>query len=202
MLHKANAPVAGRIGRRVALRGRKTGHAMELDDGWHSGGRAGSAAVTPPSMSMPAIIAPVGIAASAMHYAGPIRRAIGGVIDLVVIAVAVLIVVTVLRYVRADGSANLTHIAARLGGAFVVFYFIGMEARLGATLGKLLVGVRVVNERDGSPIRWHTAVVRNLMRMIDAIGFFLVGFIAICVTEKHQRLGDKVAGTVVIRCPA
>jgi uncharacterized RDD family membrane protein YckC len=147
-------------------------------------------------MSAPAVT-PTG----AMHYAGPIRRAIGGVIDLVVIAITVLVVVTALGYIRGDGSPNLSRITARVCGAFVVFYFIGMEARLGATLGKLLVGVRVVNERDGSPIRWHTAVVRNLMRMIDAIGFFLVGFIAICVTEKHQRLGDKVAGTVVIRHP-
>jgi|SRR5665213_503222 len=145
--------------------------------------------------------APVVTPTGAMHYAGPIRRAIGGVIDLVVIVFAVLIIVTALGYTMADGSPHLSRLAIRLCGAFVVFYFIGMEARLGATLGKLLVGVRVVNERDGSPIRWHTAVVRNLMRMIDAIGFFLVGFIAICVTDKRQRLGDKVARTVVIRHP-
>ena len=145
--------------------------------------------------------APVVTPTGAMHYAGPIRRAIGGVIDLVVIVFAVLIIVTALGYTMADGSSHLSRHAARLCGAFVVFYFIGMEARLGATLGKLLVGVRVVNERDGSPIRWHTAVVRNLMRLIDALGFFLVGFITICVTEKHQRLGDKVARTVVIRHP-
>ncbi len=147
-------------------------------------------------MSAP-VITPTG----AMHYAGPARRAIGGVIDLGVIGFAALIIVTALGYTMADGSPHLSRITARLCGAFAMFYFIGMEARLGATLGKLLVGVRVVNERDGSPIRWHTAVVRNLMRMIDAIGFFLVGFIMICVTEKHQRLGDKVARTVVIRHP-
>jgi uncharacterized RDD family membrane protein YckC len=74
-----------------------------------------------------------------------------------------------------------------------------MEATLGATLGKLIVKLRVVEEVGGSPIGWRAAVVRNVLRIVDGILLYLVGFILVCTSKKRQRLGDKVAGTVVIR---
>jgi uncharacterized RDD family membrane protein YckC len=37
------------------------------------------------------------------------------------------------------------------------------------------------------------------MRLIDGLVLYLIGLVAICVTRKGQRLGDLVAGTLVVR---
>jgi uncharacterized RDD family membrane protein YckC len=69
----------------------------------------------------------------------------------------------------------------------------------GRTLGKRWNGLRVVRV-GGQPIGFLSSVIRNLMRVIDILpGFYLVGMTSVLVTRKNQRLGDIVAGTVVVR---
>ncbi len=80
----------------------------------------------------------------------------------------------------------------------VLLYFIVLEARNGQTLGKKIMGIRVVS-KDGSPVGLGTSAVRNVLRLIDAIAFYLVGALFIWTSSKKQRLGDMVAGTVVIK---
>lgn len=79
-----------------------------------------------------------------------------------------------------------------------IIYFTLMEGFFGATAGKMLLGLRVV-QLDGSPITWREAIVRNLLRAIDSLVLYLVGAIAIWVSPMKQRLGDRAAETVVIR---
>ncbi len=43
------------------------------------------------------------------------------------------------------------------------------------------------------------ALLRNVFRIIDGWVFYGVGFTFIALTEKRQRLGDRLAGTVVVR---
>lgn len=92
--------------------------------------------------------------------------------------------------------------APGLGGSFVgilaIAYFIVMEATQGATIGKMALGLRVV-KMDGSPISWTESVVRNLLRIIDGLFVYLVGAIFVWTSPLKQRLGDRVAHTVVIR---
>jgi uncharacterized RDD family membrane protein YckC len=69
----------------------------------------------------------------------------------------------------------------------------------GRTLGKRWNGLRVVRV-GGQPIGFLSSVIRNLMRVIDILpGFYLVGMTSVLLTRKNQRLGDIVAGTVVVR---
>ena len=77
-------------------------------------------------------------------------------------------------------------------------YFILAEAMLGSTLGKLVAQIKVENG-TGQRITLLASTIRNLMRLIDAIGFYLVGAISVIVTKRCQRLGDLAAGTVVVR---
>lgn len=86
-----------------------------------------------------------------------------------------------------------------LAGLLALIYIIAMEATQGATVGKMLLGLRVVREDDGSPISWSEAVVRTLLRIVDALFAYLVGAILIWTSPRKQRLGDRVAHTVVIR---
>ena len=68
----------------------------------------------------------------------------------------------------------------------------------GQTPGKKAMDIAVVND-DLTPIAWGTSVVRNLVRFADLLpAFFLFGTISIIATDKCQRLGDLVAGTLVV----
>jgi len=68
----------------------------------------------------------------------------------------------------------------------------------GQTPGKRLVRLRVISD-SGRPITVYEAVVRNLLRIIDQLpGLYVVGIISVFLTARNKRLGDIVAGTVVV----
>jgi len=79
-------------------------------------------------------------------------------------------------------------------------YFIFWEMVTGGrSPGKALVGLRVVR-RDGLPIDLRSSVVRNVMRIVDMLpANYLVGLVAMLLSDSGERLGDHAAGTVVIR---
>ena len=69
----------------------------------------------------------------------------------------------------------------------------------GRTLGKRAMRIRVVR-LDGSPVGFFEAAVRNLLRVIDFLpAAYAVGICALLFTPRHRRLGDLLAGTVVVR---
>ena len=85
--------------------------------------------------------------------------------------------------------------------AFLVFwcYFLLFEAlNHGRTPGKRLMGIRVVMD-TGHPITLAAAAVRNLIRIVDALPFGMVGLAFVLFHPQNKRLGDIVAGTVVAR---
>lgn len=70
----------------------------------------------------------------------------------------------------------------------------------GQTPGKRWMKLRVIRE-DGRPITFWEATVRNLLRVLDMFPypFYSIGLISVFSTGRDQRIGDLVAGTVVIR---
>lgn len=78
--------------------------------------------------------------------------------------------------------------------ALMLSYHFVCEALTGQTLGKALMGIRVVDMR-GRPLRPHVVAARALLLLVDMV---LIGLISIAVTGKRQqRVGDLAAGTVV-----
>ena len=68
----------------------------------------------------------------------------------------------------------------------------------GQTPGKRVLGLRVIKENGGS-IGASEAMSRNLLRTIDYLpGFYGVAIITIFLNKQNKRLGDYVAGTVVV----
>lgn len=86
------------------------------------------------------------------------------------------------------------------GGIAILFlgYHILFEGLRGQTIGKMLMGVIVVGV-DNEPCTFGEAIIRNLLRTIDALGFYIVGLLVMLVTPHRQRVGDIVAGTSVVR---
>lgn len=83
--------------------------------------------------------------------------------------------------------------------AVIAVYFIVLEGVFGATLGKYLVGIRVVTSAGGTPGLWKSAQ-RNVLRLVDALPVMsLLGITLIATSADRTRVGDRVAGTRVIR---
>ena len=78
-------------------------------------------------------------------------------------------------------------------------YFILMEGLWnGQTLGKKAAGIRV-RLADGTPVTFAAALGRNLLRPADLFpGPYFVGLLAVFTNPRSQRLGDLVAGTIVV----
>src|SRR5690625_3540660 len=83
--------------------------------------------------------------------------------------------------------------ALNWGYFFVSEYFFN-----GKTIGKNIIGIRVIQE-NGHSITVLSAIIRNLLRVIDVLpsGYF-IGIILVFLHSKHKRLGDMAAGTVVV----
>ena len=74
-----------------------------------------------------------------------------------------------------------------------------MEGYLGQTLGKRLLGIKVVRADSGGVPGLGAAALRTVLRIIDGIFFYLVAFISVLASQKNKRLGDMVAHTLVVR---
>jgi len=83
-----------------------------------------------------------------------------------------------------------------MSGYFAIFEWLWR----GQTPGKRWMKLRVIRE-DGRPISFFEAAVRNLLRDFDIMPFpfYSVGLISVFSTNRDQRVGDLVAGTVVVR---
>ena len=90
-------------------------------------------------------------------------------------------------------------IAIFIGFAIYWGYFAIFEAIWnGQTPGKRLAGIRVIKE-SGRPINAFEAIGRNFMRAVDGIpGIYGVGLVCMMLNRQSRRLGDFVAGTVVV----
>ena len=87
-------------------------------------------------------------------------------------------------------------------GQFLILwgYFVAFEALWdGQTPGKRLLGLRVVRNGGGG-VDLGASAARNLLRFVDFLPFgYFVGMISVVANERNQRLGDLVAGTIVVR---
>jgi uncharacterized RDD family membrane protein YckC len=72
-----------------------------------------------------------------------------------------------------------------------------IEANFGGTVGHKGLGLKVVkiNHRD---IGFSEALKRHILDPIDIIIYGIPAFLAVKYSEKHQRIGDMVANTVVV----
>lgn len=93
-------------------------------------------------------------------------------------------------------------LTAAIASTLGFLYHVALEGRFGQTVGKRWFGVVVVSG-DGRPCTYRAAFVRTAGRLVDALPVgYLVGLAAILLTPRDQRLGDLLAGTVVVRAGA
>ncbi|HUR14748.1 MAG TPA: RDD family protein [Mycobacteriales bacterium] len=138
-----------------------------------------------------------------LRLAGVPSRVAASLVDIVVQGLALALLLLPLGAVVASSSPAVT------AGAMIVLvlavmlgYPVLMETLAGGrTLGKLVLGLRVVRD-DGGPIGFRHAVTRGLLGLfVEKPGFTWgsAGLITALLNERGKRLGDLAAGTVVVQ---
>lgn len=132
--------------------------------------------------------------------AGLFSRALAWMIDTLVAAMLAMLVIfgVSIAFAAFPGFGSFF--------AFVIWFLIDWgyaivleSAWSGQTIGKRVFGLRVLQE-SGVRITWLQAMLRNLARPIDRFpALYVVGGVAALFTDAHQRLGDLLAGTIVVR---
>ena len=141
-------------------------------------------------------------------YQGVAIRFVAILIDYLIIGVISGILAT--PPLLAAIAANVTNgnVSAVSSGPIIVLsvvglvvwflYFTLLEGRYGQTVGKMALSIKVVREANGAPIDYGEAAVRTVLRIIDGLFDYLIGAIFIWTSDEKQRLGDRVAHTVVV----
>jgi uncharacterized RDD family membrane protein YckC len=118
---------------------------------------------------------------------------------------AVFVIGVILAFLGSDDAAGTAVPFALAGTGFLSFCIIGLYYILfeafwqGQSPGKRWLGIRVIRE-GGYPIGFSTAVVRNVVRLIDFLPvYYMIGLVVMFIDRKSRRLGDLAAGTIVVK---
>lgn len=146
----------------------------------------------------------------AANYAGFWIRLLALIIDAIILGIVTSILNSVLGFNRAQqqalenalqgGGTGATYFspASFLSTAINWAYFVGMDVYKGATIGKMALGLRVVNA-NGEKLDIGKAALREIVgKIVSALPLGL-GFIWVGFDAKKQGFHDKIAQTYVVK---
>jgi uncharacterized membrane protein SpoIIM required for sporulation/uncharacterized RDD family membrane protein YckC len=134
------------------------------------------------------------------EIAGVGSRALAAIGDMVVIFVWLIAVAYVIDQLFPANSRWGLVVGGVVSFLTIWGYFTFFEGlRAGQTPGKRWLGIRVVRD-TGHPVTFGAAAARNLLRIADFLPPpYLLGALFVALHPRGKRLGDIVAGTVVVR---
>jgi uncharacterized RDD family membrane protein YckC len=127
------------------------------------------------------------------------RRVVQWIVD----AIIFYVVVSLLSFVldRGHGAVAailvLVLIVADIAW-YVIYWGLFAAMRNGQTPGMMLMGIRVIS-RDGGPARLGQLVGRSILLVLFSVPSLIVGIITMMCSRYRQRVGDHMAGTMVVR---
>ena len=127
--------------------------------------------------------------AESVDVASRMQRIAAQFLDGLVAGAPAIVAFVIMRFFPTVGVGVL--LVAGLFGALYTLFADGLEG--GQSIGKRVLGLRVVSMETGAPCTFGQSFVRNLLLMIlgPIDWVFILG-------ERHQRLGDKAARTIVV----
>ncbi|MBS4189523.1 RDD family protein [Bacillus sp. FJAT-49705] len=142
------------------------------------------------------------------QLAGLGSRSAAFIIDQLILMIVNILIIVLLIFIIVDQPdymlwANMNSVSLAIAiillfilnwGYFFAFeYFSG-----GRTIGKKVIGIRVIQD-NGHSITLLSSFIRNFLRIIDSLPvYYFLGLIMIFFHSKHKRIGDLVAGTIVV----
>jgi uncharacterized RDD family membrane protein YckC len=138
-----------------------------------------------------------------VETAGVASRVFAGLIDFA-IQMGVLVVGLMLMAIVGSATVSSFNMGAALLVAFVIMGYPVLSETLmrGRTVGKRALGLRAVT-LEGAPIRLRHALLRMMGGLVDRYlpPLGVTGMLFVVGTARHQRVGDLISGTIVIRDP-
>lgn len=139
-----------------------------------------------------------------LETAGVASRVFAGLIDLAVqLAVLFVVLVALALAMPSLGESGAVTVSAIAAAAVLMGYPVLLETWWrGRTVGKLALRLRAVTV-EGAPIRLRHALLRMMGGLVDRLlpPGGITGALFVLGTRRHQRLGDLLAGTIVVREP-
>ncbi|MGQ9514087.1 MAG: RDD family protein [Thermoproteota archaeon] len=153
------------------------------------------------SINVPSTLPPPPPTATAPNYATIVDRFVAVLIDTIVSLLATLILsIPFGIFSMLPGMRYLFGPSTWIGFFIWVFYFGYFEGTSGQTIGKQIIGIKVVDEQTLAVVDIGRALIRNVIRIIDFLPlFYIIGILLISTNPKKQRLGDMIAKTVVLK---
>lgn len=140
------------------------------------------------------------VVAGDVHVTG--RRVLATIVDAIVLGILFALLTIPFGSSSVEGAAassSLGSLGTLLYVALAFAYYTLLEGYRGQTVGKMLLGIKVVREDTGDVPGIGAAAIRTVLRIIDGIFAYLVAFITVLISGKNQRLGDMAAHTLVVR---
>lgn len=134
--------------------------------------------------------------------AGVASRVFAGLIDFA-IQVALLVIGSFVIVMLRSGQSTSDTASAMLLAFIIIVYPVASETLMrGRTIGKRALGLRAVT-LEGAPLRLRHALLRMMGGIADKFlpPLGVTGMLFVLSTKRHQRVGDLLAGTMVIRDP-
>ncbi|HLC93819.1 MAG TPA: RDD family protein [Patescibacteria group bacterium] len=128
-------------------------------------------------------------------YASFFERLVAALIDGVLIAVVTGILASLLGISGEGGSSMFSNPLAILGWVYAIF----MVVKYGATLGKMVMGLRVQQEVTGANLTWVEAFLREVVGKLISSIVILLGYFWMLWDPKKQTWHDKIAKSVVVK---
>ncbi|MFF0447024.1 RDD family protein [Streptomyces sp. NPDC004609] len=118
-------------------------------------------------------------------------------IDVLIVGVPSLLLLLIGNFMSPEAALILLLVLLAYSfGAFLWLRY--QEGTTGQTPGKKAAGIRLLRERDGQPIGFGMAFVRNLAHALDSFACY-IGYLWPLWDEKKQTFADKVCSTVVVK---
>lgn len=142
-----------------------------------------------------------------VYYASTLQKTTAFIIDIILLVflVGILLIGIISVYMIANhGKYNTEMLAViwiTLSIMIFFLYFILFE-KTGQTIGKKIMKIKVVDEINQNPINFRQSIIRTFLLIIDLIPYpvpGLLGIIFSAKSPKKQRIGDLVAGTLIIK---
>jgi uncharacterized RDD family membrane protein YckC len=134
--------------------------------------------------------------------AGAGSRTVAILLDLLVQIAALLLMALALGLAGEGGVGSTVLVIAALVFIFLILlgYPVAFETLWnGRTLGKAALGLRVVTQ-EGGPVRFRHAAIRGIFGLVELWMFTgSIAVVTVVLSRRNQRLGDLVAGTIVLR---
>ena len=150
-----------------------------------------------PTYSPPGAVGPA-------PYADWIKRVGGYLVDVALLIPAYLVMIVGAGIMGSGGAGDTNPVGlflyflgflAALG--LMIWNMLIRQGRTGWSVGKQVIGIRLISEKTGQPIGAGLNFVRMLAHMLDSLACYL-GWLWPLWDAKRQTFADKIMGTIVI----